>query len=76
MNKEVFLRKLGGQIVKVRKNKNLTQAELAWKCGKDPQSIERVENGKTNPTSYYLFQIASALNVSICVFFEFMDDEK
>lgn len=76
MNKEVFLRKLGSQIVKVRKNKNLTQAELAWKCGKDPQSIERVETGKTNPTSYYLFQIVSALNVSICVIFEFMEDEK
>ncbi len=76
MQKDKFLKRLGAQIVKIRKSKNLTQAELAWKCGKDPQSIERVENGKTNPTSYYLFQLASALNVSTKSFFEFLEDDK
>jgi transcriptional regulator with XRE-family HTH domain len=32
---------------------------------KDRQSIERVENGKTNPTISYLLDIAEALEVNL-----------
>ena len=36
---------------------------MARGCFKDPQNIERIENGKTNPTAYVLYEIAKALGV-------------
>ena len=71
MNKEQYLKELGKQIVKLRKERNMSQSELANRCGKDPQSLERVENGKSNPTSYYLYEIAQGLKVSVKDFFDF-----
>jgi len=65
MQKEVFLKKLGANIVKIRKSKGINQSELANLCFKERQSIERVENGKTNPTSYYLHELAQALDISL-----------
>ena len=58
-----FRKKLGQQIVKLRKKKGWSQAELARNCYKDRQAIERVENGKVNATAFYLHQIAKALGV-------------
>ena len=65
MEKEGFLKLVGEQIVKVRQEKGWTQADLAKACDKDPQSIERVENGKINASIYYLFEIAIALDVPL-----------
>ncbi len=70
MRKEIFLKKLGNQIKKIRQEKNMSQAALAMKCDKDPQSVERVENGKTNPSAYYLHEIANALDVPVKKIFE------
>ncbi|MCZ2129276.1 MAG: helix-turn-helix domain-containing protein [Bacteroidia bacterium] len=70
IDKEDFLKKLGQNIVKVRKSKSLSQTGLAHLCNKDPQSLERVENGKVNPTAYYLKTLADALNVNVKDFFE------
>jgi transcriptional regulator with XRE-family HTH domain len=39
-------------------------------CNKDPQSLERVENGKVNPSAFYLKTLADALNVEIEEFFK------
>ncbi|MBL0050641.1 MAG: helix-turn-helix transcriptional regulator [Bacteroidetes bacterium] len=71
MRKEIFLKKLGAQIVKYRKANNLSQAELAHKIGKDPQSIERVENGKINASSFYLSEVAKGLEISMKKLFDF-----
>ena len=38
---------------------------LARACGKDRQAIEKLENGKVNPTLYSLYEIAKALEVSL-----------
>ena len=51
--------------------KQLSQTDLAHLCGKDSQSLERVENGKTNPTGYYIFELCKALNISLAEFFNF-----
>lgn len=72
MRKEIYLKNLGAQIVKLRKERNMSQAELAHRCNKDPQSLERVENGKTNPTSFYLYEIALGLEVEISELFSFL----
>ncbi len=65
MSKDRFLKKLGKRIVELRSEKGLTQTQLAHACGKDPQSIERVENGKINPSIFYLSEIAKALDIPL-----------
>jgi putative transcriptional regulator len=71
MQKEAFLKKLGNRIKELRKQQDLSQTELAHKCGKDSQSLERVENGKTNPSAYYLLEIAKALKIPVKDLFDF-----
>jgi transcriptional regulator with XRE-family HTH domain len=63
--KQKFLIQLGKQIKKVRLRKNMSQSDLAKASFKDRQSIERVENGKINPTIFYLNELAIAIGVSL-----------
>jgi putative transcriptional regulator len=76
MDKDRFLKKLGERIVKLREAKGLTQADLARQCDKEPQSIERIENGKINPSSYYMYEIAKGLGVSIKELFDLDSSSK
>ena len=63
--KQAFLKKLGERIVAIREAKGLTQTQLAEKCDKDKQSVNRLEKGNVNPSVYYLQQVAEALEVSL-----------
>ncbi|MBB6003313.1 helix-turn-helix transcriptional regulator [Arcicella rosea] len=65
MKKEDFLNKLGVRIREIRKEKSITQTQLAHSIGKDQQSIQRLEAGKINPTLYYLFEISEGLGISL-----------
>ena len=71
MNKEEFLIKLGRQVVKLRKAKGWSQSELARNCDKEKQSIERLENGKINPSAFYLKEIAEGMKVNLSSLFDF-----
>lgn len=71
MEKKEFLLKLGQNIKKLRKEKGINQSELARLCDKDRQAIERIENGKVNPTAYILYQIAKGLNVDLKTLMDF-----
>lgn len=55
----------GQRIIEIRLSKGLSQAQVAGKSKKKPQSLERVENGKVNPTINYLFAIAQAMEVPV-----------
>ncbi len=65
MDKKAVQAALGEQIRTKRLQKNVSQAELAARIGKDDTSISRLENGKVNPTYTYLLQIAQGLEISI-----------
>lgn len=65
MNKEVLLKDLGEKIRIVRKDKGITQVQLAHSIGKDQQSIQRLETGNINPSYIYLQEIAEGLNMSL-----------
>lgn len=65
MKKEEFLKKLGKHIIKIRTQKGWSQSELARNFDKERQSIERLENGKINPSAYYLLQVADGLDISL-----------
>ena len=69
MDKEVFLKKLGERIRKIRKGKGITQVQLAHKIGKDQQVIARLESGDFNPTSFLLYEVTVGLEVKLEDFF-------
>ena len=65
MNKEVLLKDLGEKIRLIRKDKGITQVQLAHSIGKDQQSIQRLEKGNINPSYIYLQEIAEGLDTSL-----------
>ena len=71
MNKEQLKKKLVQRIVTLRSRKGWSQSDLARACNKDRQAIEKLENGKVNPTVYSLVEIATALEVSLKVLVDF-----
>jgi transcriptional regulator with XRE-family HTH domain len=65
MDKKAMLEQLGLRVKEVRLQKGLTQTELANKIGKDHPSINKLENGKVNPSYVFLLEVAQGLEVHI-----------
>ena len=65
MTKDQLKKELGKRIVELREKKGWSQSDLARACSKDRQSIEKLENGKVNPTLYTLLAVANALGISV-----------
>ena len=65
MTKATLNKKIGERIVQLRTQKGWSQADLARACNKDRQAIEKLENGKVNPTLYSLLEVATALEVTL-----------
>ena len=65
MTKEQLKVKVGQRIVELRTKKGWSQSDLARACNKDRQAMEKLENGKVNPTLYSLLEISKALEVSL-----------
>ncbi|MGW9687128.1 helix-turn-helix domain-containing protein [Flagellimonas sp. 2504JD1-5] len=65
MTKEELKEKVGERIVEIRTRKGWSQSDLARACGKDRQAMEKLENGKVNPTLFTLLEVAKALEVSL-----------
>ena len=52
-------------LIEARKNKSLTQAQLAKRIGTKQSVISRLEIGNANPTLEFLKRMASALNTRL-----------
>ncbi|WP_024771873.1 helix-turn-helix domain-containing protein [Aquimarina macrocephali] len=65
MTKDELKRNIGKRIVELRTQKGWSQSDLARACDKDRQALEKLENGKVNPTIYSLLEISKALEVSL-----------
>jgi putative transcriptional regulator len=65
VTKDKLKKLIGQRIIELRKQKGWSQSDLARACGKDRQAIEKLENGKVNPTLYSLLEIANALEISL-----------
>jgi len=65
VNKEQLKKKVGQRIVELRSQKGWSQSDLARACNKDRQALEKLENGKVNPTIYSLLEISKALEVPL-----------
>ena len=53
----------------MRTESNLTQKELAKKCGIKQSNISRLESGKANPTIKFLQKVADSLDCDLIVEF-------
>lgn len=56
---------VGQKIRKLRRNQDLTQAELGKKAGIDARNLTRYENDHLHPSTKVLKRIAEALGVAI-----------
>ena len=71
MEQKEFQLKLGKQIAVLRKAKNITQVDFAYMLDMEKQNFNRIEKGRTNPTSWTLQQIATLLEIPIQRLFDF-----
>ncbi|EIJ39932.1 putative transcriptional regulator [Galbibacter orientalis DSM 19592] len=71
MTRDQLKKQIGKKIVELRNKKGWSQSDLARACGKDRQAIEKLENGKVNPTAYTLCEIAHGLEVDLYELFKF-----
>ena len=58
------------QIKKIRKEKGLSQQELADKLSMNRVQYNRIETGKSDPTMNILQRIATVLDINVVEFFE------
>ncbi len=54
-----------GQIIRARKEQNMTQEELARRIGTQRSNISRLESGNYNPSLDMLIKIAKALEKNL-----------
>lgn len=76
VEREAYLKIIGLNVRKERVKKGFSQMELAYRCGKDQPSINRLERGHVNPTLFYLAEIATGLEIEIHCLFEGVDTSK
>ncbi len=76
MTKQEFQKKLGAQIAKLRKEKNLSQVEFSDLLDKEKQNINRLESGGTNPSSWLIYEISEVLGVHPNQIFDFISKKK
>lgn len=55
------------QIIKARKEQNITQSELAKRVGTQKSNISRLESGSYNPSLDFLIKVAESLGKSLSV---------
>lgn len=58
------------KLIRVRCEQNLTQKQLAEKCGIRQSNISRLERGKINPTIKFLQKIANSLDYDLVIEFK------
>ena len=66
-----FAKKFGEKVVRIRKQKSLTQEQLANVSGVERSYMGAIERGERNPTLRKIYQISKALKVSAKELFSF-----
>ena len=66
-----FIQRITARITKLRKERNMTQLDLATKIGMEENAIQRLEKNRTSPTLKTLLRVARGLDVSPDDFFDF-----
>lgn len=69
-DKEAFLKALGAQIKRIRKQKGLTAVEFGRRMFMERSHVSRLEAGGTNPTSTTLKIVCDALKIDMVELFK------
>ncbi|MCA0428902.1 MAG: helix-turn-helix domain-containing protein [Bacteroidetes bacterium] len=72
----MFLKQFGKHLKKIREDKGITQFEVCCRINKDRQSLQRIESGNSNPTIYYLYELAIGLDVPLKMLTDFTHSKK
>lgn len=65
MESTEVLKSLGQKVRALRKERGLTQVELAFRCNMEPSNLNRIEAGRTNPTVRSLTLVANGLGIKL-----------
>ncbi|MFP4024501.1 MAG: helix-turn-helix domain-containing protein [Thiohalospira sp.] len=65
------LEQFAQRLKKIRKDKSITQEELAFRSGLALSQIARIETARINPTLSTIFRIARTLNLKPSELFDF-----
>lgn len=65
MRGNFFYKKIGGRVLIVRKEKKLSQEDLALISGVDRTYLSKIEKGKANPSIKILNKISRALRIKL-----------
>ncbi|GAB4219682.1 MAG: hypothetical protein Fur009_7010 [Candidatus Microgenomates bacterium] len=68
MRGNFYYKRLGENILKWRKKRNLSQHQLATLSDTDRSYLAEVEEGKANPSLKFLNKLAKALKVDVSEF--------
>ena len=67
----IFIQRITARIKKLRKERNMTQFDLASKSDMEENALQRLERNRTSPTVKTLLKIARGLGMSAEDFFDF-----
>ncbi|MCB1377198.1 MAG: helix-turn-helix transcriptional regulator [Alphaproteobacteria bacterium] len=70
MNRPEAALAIGPRLKALRKERDLSLADLARVTGASEATLSRVENGQTLVSAHHLYQLAKAMGVDITAFFE------
>lgn len=65
VREQEFLKALGNRIKEMRKEKGLTQMQLAVRINNHDEQIGRIERAEVNVSASMLYQIAQGLDVEL-----------
>lgn len=68
---DTVVKRLGNRMKEIRKERGMTQLDVAIKSGMEENAYQRIESGRTNPSVKTVNKIADALEVEIKILFEF-----
>jgi len=65
MTEKVLLKKIGAKIVEIRREKGMSQQDLAAKLNYEKSNMSRLESGNVNLRVGTLYKVARALGISL-----------
>jgi len=68
---EALLKLIGKRIQAIRKERNMSLRDVAFKIGMETSNLSVIENGRSNPQVLTYAKIASALDVDLKEFLQF-----
>jgi transcriptional regulator with XRE-family HTH domain len=68
---DVYIKRMGERIKELRTARSMTQLDVAIKSGMEENAFQRIESGRTNPSTKTLIKITQALDISMREFFQF-----